>query len=134
MIRETSVQFQVKSYQRLKKWYLMPPYLILSIIRYGSRVKWSNPGNRVAPSPTPWCGSYRKGSLRVTLDYCQQLFLYKDIILSNIEIKIFGLWKMNFLFFLTIHIDIILENFLNSQFLLKILKNLWQRGLSSNVL
>ena len=41
----------------------------LSIIRYGSRVKWSNPGNGVAPSPTPWCSSYRKGSLRVTLDY-----------------------------------------------------------------
>ena len=27
------------------------------------------PGNGVAPSPTPWCSSYRKGSLRVTLDY-----------------------------------------------------------------
>ena len=33
------------------------------------KVKWSNPGNGVAPSPTPWCSSYRKGSLRVTLDY-----------------------------------------------------------------
>ena len=43
--------------------------LTLNIIRYGSRVKWSNPGNGVAPSPTPWCSSYRKGSLRVTLDY-----------------------------------------------------------------
>ena len=29
----------VESYQRLKKWYLMPPWLTLSIIRYGSRVK-----------------------------------------------------------------------------------------------
>ena len=48
---------------------LIPPCLTLSIIRYGSRVKWSNPGNGVAPSPTPWCSSYRKGSLRVTLDY-----------------------------------------------------------------
>ena len=57
------------SYQRLKKWYLMPPCLTLSIIRYGSRVKWSNPGKGVAPFPTPWCSSYRKGSLRVTLDY-----------------------------------------------------------------
>ena len=35
MARETWVQSQVESYQRLKKWYLMPPY----IIRYGSRVK-----------------------------------------------------------------------------------------------
>ena len=29
------------------KWYLMPPYLTLSIIRYVSRVKWSNPGKGV---------------------------------------------------------------------------------------
>ena len=50
------------SIQRLKKWYLMPPCLALSIIRYGSRVKWSNPGKLIAPSPTPWCSSYRKGS------------------------------------------------------------------------
>ena len=47
----------------------MPPCLTLSIIRYGSRVKWRNPGKGVAPSPTPWCSSYWKGSLRVTLDY-----------------------------------------------------------------
>ena len=44
MARETWVQSQVASYQRLKKWYLMPPCLTLSIVRYGSRVKWSNPG------------------------------------------------------------------------------------------
>ena len=30
----------------------------LSIIRWGSRVKWSNPGNGVAHSPTPSCSSY----------------------------------------------------------------------------
>ena len=30
----------------------------------------------VAPSPTPWCSSYRKGSLRVTLDYGRQLYLW----------------------------------------------------------
>ena len=69
MARETWVQSQVESYQILLKWNLIPPCLTLSIIRYGSRVKWSNPGNGVAPSPTPWCSSYRKGSLRVTLDY-----------------------------------------------------------------
>ena len=33
------VQSQVESYQRLKKWYLIPPCLTLSIIKYGSRVK-----------------------------------------------------------------------------------------------
>ena len=75
MTRETLVQSQVESYQRLKKWYLMPTCLTLSIIRYGSRVKWSNPGKGVAPSSTPWCSSYRKGSLWVTLDYGHQLYL-----------------------------------------------------------
>ena len=62
--RETGVQSQVESYQRLKKWYLIPLCLTLSIIRYGSRVKWSNPGKGVSPSPTPWCSSYWKGNLR----------------------------------------------------------------------
>ena len=28
----------------------------------------------VVPSPTPWCSSYRKGSLRVTLDYGRPLY------------------------------------------------------------
>ena len=58
--RETWVQSQVESYQRLKKWYLMPLCLTLSIIRYGSRVKWSNPAKGVAPSPTPWCSKLSK--------------------------------------------------------------------------
>ena len=43
---------------KTQKWHLMQPCLTLSIIRYGSRVKWSNPGNGVAPSPTPRCSSY----------------------------------------------------------------------------
>ena len=30
----------------------------LSIIRYRSRVKWSNPKKGVVPSLTPWCSSY----------------------------------------------------------------------------
>ena len=29
----------------------------------------------VTPSLTPWCSSYRKGSLQVTLDYSHQLYL-----------------------------------------------------------
>ena len=70
------VQSQVESYQRLKKWYLMPPCLTLSIISYGSSVKWSNPGKGVVPSPIPWCSSYRKAKLRVTLDYGRQLYFY----------------------------------------------------------
>ena len=75
MVRKTWDQSQVKSYQRLKKWYLMFPCLTLSIISYSSRVKWSNSG-KVVPSPTPWYSSYRKGSLWVTLDYGRQLYLY----------------------------------------------------------
>ena len=51
MVRKTEVQSQVESYQRLKKCYLMPPCFTLSIIRYGSRVKWNNPGNGIAPHP-----------------------------------------------------------------------------------
>ena len=87
MARETWVQSQVESYQRLKKWYLMPPCLTLSIIRYGSRVKWSNPGKGVASSPTPRCSSYRKGSLRVTLDYGRQLYnLYIYVLYVNLYV------------------------------------------------
>ena len=74
--QETWVQSHVDSYRRLKKWYLMLPCLTLSIIRYGSRVKWNNPGKGVAPSPSPRCSSYWKGSLQVTLDYSRQLYLY----------------------------------------------------------
>ena len=82
MLREIGVQSQVGSYQRLKKWYLMPPCLKPSIIKYVSRVKWSNPGEEVAPSPTPRCCSYWKESLQVTLDYgCQLYFIMK--ILDN---------------------------------------------------
>ena len=40
----------------------MPPCLKLNIIRYISRVKWSNPGKRVAPSLTPLWSSYWKGA------------------------------------------------------------------------
>ena len=40
----------------------MPPCLTLSIIRYRSSVKWSNPEKEVAPSPTPWCSSDGRGT------------------------------------------------------------------------
>ena len=69
MAWETGIQSQVKSYQRLNKWYMIPLFLTLGIIRYGSRVKWSNPAKGVASSMTHWCSSYLKGSSRITLDY-----------------------------------------------------------------
>ena len=43
-------------------------------VRIKGKVGQSREG--VAPFPTPWCSSYRKGSLRVTLDYGRQLYLY----------------------------------------------------------
>ena len=39
-------------------------------IRIKGKVEQSREG--VAPSPTHWCSSYRKGSLRITLDYGRQ--------------------------------------------------------------
>ena len=61
---------------KTQKWYLMLACSTLGIIRCVSRVKWSNPEKRVAPSPTPWCSSYQKESLWVTLDYSHQLYFY----------------------------------------------------------
>ena len=59
---------------KTQKWYLMPLCITLSIIRYESRVEWKNLGKGIVPSPTPWCCSYRKGRLRVTLDNGRQLY------------------------------------------------------------
>ena len=53
--------------------------LTLSTIRHRSRVKWRNPGKGVAPSPTPWCSSYRKGSLQKTLEYSRLTSNYLDV-------------------------------------------------------
>ena len=60
--------------KEFKKWWLIPLCLTLRIIKYVSRLRWSNPGKGVAPSPTPRWGSYWKGSLQVTLDYGRQLY------------------------------------------------------------
>ena len=67
MTWETWVQSKVESSQRLKKWYLMIPCLTLRIIRYGSRVKWSNPEKGIAPSPTPQYSSFWKQSLMLCM-------------------------------------------------------------------
>ena len=54
-------------------------------VRIKGKVEQSWEG--VAPSPTPWCSSYRKGSLRVTLDYGRQLYLLTLLHSSNINIS-----------------------------------------------
>ena len=79
--RSPMARFLVESYQKLKKWYLMPPCLTPNLISCVSGVKWSNPGKEVLPSPTPRCSSYWKGILRVSLDYSHQLD--QLIIISN---------------------------------------------------
>ena len=50
-------------------------------VRIKGRIEQSREG--VAPSPTPWCSSYRKGNLRVTLDYGRQLYLLLNVILAE---------------------------------------------------
>ena len=65
--------YQVESHQRLKNCYLMLSCLTLSIIRYGSWVKWSNPGKGVVPFSRRRCCSNWKGSLQVALDNSRQL-------------------------------------------------------------
>ena len=57
------------------KMVLDTPCLILSSIRYVSRIKWRNPGKWVASSPRNQCSSYWKGSLLVALDYGRRLYL-----------------------------------------------------------
>ena len=89
-IRETWVQSLVQSYQRLKKWYLIPPCLTLSVIRYVSRLKWITPGKGVVPSSSSRCSSYWKGSLWVALDYGHQLYFDKK--LCNCTYVFFGWW------------------------------------------
>ena len=54
----------------------------------------------VAPSPTPWCSSYRKGSLQVTLDYGRQLYFYLYIYiythtLKTLEISLYHIYIFN---------------------------------------
>ena len=51
---------------------------LLSTQHYKVRIKGKVEQSRegVVPSPIHWCSSYRKGSLRVTLDYGRQLYFY----------------------------------------------------------
>ena len=103
MTWETEVHYQVKSYKRLKKWYLMQLCLTLNVIRFRSRVEWSNPGKEVSLSPTHWCCSYRKRAFGLPLTtvanftyfihiyiYIIYIYLYIIIIFIIICIKLQG--------------------------------------------
>ena len=61
---------------KTQKMRLDAPCLTLNITRYRSRVKWSNPGKGVAPSPRPWCSSYWKGAFWLHLTTVNQLTTY----------------------------------------------------------
>ena len=51
---------------------------LFNIQHYKVRIKskWNNPGKGVALSPTHWCGSFWKGTLRATLDNGQPTYIY----------------------------------------------------------
>ena len=61
----------------LKKWYLIPPYLTLSYIRYGSRVKWNNPGKGVVPSLHLSVVATEKGAFGSPSTTVANFFTYK---------------------------------------------------------
>ena len=64
MVQETGVPSQVNT-KDLKKWYLMPPCLTLSIIGYGSRIKWSNSGKGVPGVVASEKGAFGSPSTRL---------------------------------------------------------------------
>ena len=60
-VPQPGFQFLIELYERLKKWYWMPSCLTLSIIRYESKVKLTNPRKGVVLSFTPQYNSLAIG-------------------------------------------------------------------------
>ena len=71
MVKETTVQSQVESYQRLKKWYLIPPCLNTQHYRVLIKGKCSNPGKGVVPSSI--LVAIEKGAFGLPLTIVSQL-------------------------------------------------------------
>ena len=68
-------------------------------VRIKGKVEQSREG--VVPSPTHWCSNYRKGSLRVTLDYGHQLYftyLYHSTSVSVFICKILYIYIDSYLY------------------------------------
>ena len=65
---------------------------LLSTQHYKVRIKGKVEQSRkgVAPSPTHWCSSYRKGSLRVTLDYGRQLYFTLLLLVPRLNAVLFN--------------------------------------------
>ena len=74
MAWEIGFQSQIESYQRLRKWYLIPPCLIVSIIKCISRVKWCDLGKEVAPLHHGVVG-IEKGTFGPTLYICVAIYI-----------------------------------------------------------
>ena len=77
IVQETWVQFQVKSYQKLKKGYLIPPCLTLTIIRYGSRVSRAIQGKEQCPPLHFSVVTDKREPLSANL------YIYVDLALNN---------------------------------------------------
>ena len=73
--RESWVQSQVESYQKLKKWYLMSLCIYTQHHKVQIKGNVSQSWERSNASATPWCSSYRKWSHRVTVNNGRQLYL-----------------------------------------------------------
>ena len=94
MVQETGVQYQVESYQRLKNWYLKLPCLTLSIIKYGLRVKRSNPGKGLAPFPTLQCSSYWKGAFgSPSTKVANFTYYFYSHLLNNLIVVLYQIYK-----------------------------------------
>ena len=61
------------------------------------KVKYSYPGKGVAPSPTPRCSSYWKGSPWVTLDYGCELYFYLLLVCAYAFIPNFVTLNINYI-------------------------------------
>ena len=85
MTRETRVQSQVKLYQILKKYYLTPPCIRLTIVKYVSSAKWRNSGKGIAVYSSPRRSRYWKGSLRVTFKWVTNFTTFIYITFLYIE-------------------------------------------------
>ena len=73
MVRETGVQYQVESYQRLKKMVLDIALLNAQHYKIWIKGKVEQSRERSNAFPAPRCSRYWKGSLRLTLDWGRQL-------------------------------------------------------------
>ena len=77
MFWETGVQSQVELYEKLKKLYLIPPCLIPSIIRHGSRVSEAIHGKENYPPLNLGVAATEKGAIRsLSTTVGQLIYIY----------------------------------------------------------